>query len=759
MGSVGKKGGKVEVSEYTMSIHMGICAYGEGLQLIALRYGDKQFFRGALTDQQAVGVNDTELFGGIKKEGGAKGVFWWLPGKATQILPQVLASKFGLASNDCPGFRGLASVFFTGGRGVDASSGLSADMLNALRSDPANNRDGFYWAANNPYLRKLSARVRRPSIGLNPAYAMIRMPNDSQGNAQYASNPAHIIYECFTDTDWGMGESPAVINKDRFEQCAYTLYRESFGLAMMWTRQTTIDKFVGEVLNHVQGAVFVEPATGQHTMKLLRADYDYDSLPVIHPGNAILKAFRRKVWGEISNEVSVTYTNQETGKDATVVAHDLAGIAAQGGIISSGKNYYGVPSEPLAIMLAERDLAASVNPVATCEAVVTREFWNTVSSNVVRLHWPEYNIESIVFRVSEVTKDANTVELSLYEDIFGLDRANYLSPRETEWVNPSRPPSPASYYQVGTAPAFLMSAALGLNDPSELDYPEVMSSVTIGADSDDDVSYDLVSYVTDVNGTTTRASLGTRAFKGTWSILNGLVAEPVTLLASLPGLRGAEPVAGNFIMIGTGADEFTEIATVQQATGQGYFLNRGMLDTVPRAWPAGTRAFVIPASTDIADPTLRSAFEDTSYWFLTRTTAGSLKIEDAPQVNVALSERPYLPNRPANVKVNGVAFGPVAVAADTPVVVTWANRNRIMESTQAPKWTDGNVTGEVGQTTRVIVTKPDGKSLLSYGGLAGADLTIPRSAFGSFKSATLTVFAERDGLRSLQGASFPLVIA
>lgn len=726
MGS--KSGGKIEVFDYQMSMHVGICAAGDGLELLALKYGDKEIWRGQKSEPETLTIDKPDLFGGRKKEGGVGGHVWWLPGKVDQTIANALATRMGKTTATCPGFRGLASVFFTA----------------------AANVGGFWWGTNNPYLRAITARVRRPSVGLNPDIAMIRMPDDSQGNEQWASNAAHMIYECLTNTDWGMGESPTLINKQSFEDAAQTLYDEGFGLCMIWTRQSSIENFIGEILNHIQGALFVDPATGKHTLKLLRADYDVDALPVIDPSNAVLSSFKRKVWGEIANEVVVTYTNPESGKEATVTGQDLAGIAAEGGVISASQNYYGVISQPLAIQLAERDLAAMVNPIATCEATVTREFWNTVSSDVVVLSWPEYNIDRIVFRVSVTDKGPNTVTLNLYEDIFGLDHASYLEPGETEWVNPSQPPEPAIYYQVGTAPAFMTAAALGLNDPSELEYPEAMSAVTVGPDSDDDVSYDLVSHLTDVNGTVSRGSLGSRPFHGTWVLLNGLLAEATSLLPTLTGLRGRAPETGDFILIGTGPDEQTEIATVQAVDGDGWLINRGMLDTVPHDWAPGVRAFTIPAASPVSDETIRSAFEDVSYWFLTQTTQGKLPLEDAPQVNVTLSDRPYRPLRPANVKVNGVGFGTVDANAVPDISVTWANRNRTLESTQAMKWEENDVTGEAGQTTAIVVRDTVGNQIARYGGVTGTNYTFSRGPFNAYPRIVVAVEAERDGLRSLQ---------
>ncbi|RWP29871.1 phage tail protein [Mesorhizobium sp.] len=745
----GKADSKIEIHEYTMAIHMGICAYSEGLQLVALKYGDKEIWRGSLTEPETLAIEKRDLFGGLKKEGGVKGLAWWLPGKADQVMPETLAKKLGLTSATCPGFRGLASIFFTGTREI--LEPLVHAIAAPLRGTPANNRGGFYWGANNPYLRAVTARVRRPSIGLNPALALIRITNDSNGNQQWASNPAHMIYECLTNKLWGMGENPAVIDTATFEAGAQTFYNEGFGLNMIWTRQSEIGKFIGDILNHVQAAIYVSPTTGKHTLKLLRGDYDVEALPVIDPSNAKLSSFKRKAWGELSNEVVVTMTNSETGKQETVTAQDLAGIAAEGGIVSSSQNYYGVSHQALAIKLAERDLATMVNPIATCEATVSRAFWDTTANDVVKVSWPQFNIDEIVFRVSEVNKGENTVDLTLYEDIFGLDHASYLAPGETEWVNPSLPPTAATYYQLGTAPAFMTAAALSLSDPSYLVHPEVLSAVTVGADSDDDVGYDLVTNVTDVNGTTTREPIGSGAYRGTWAFLSGLNAEAETTLTELAGLRGAEPVAGSFVLIGTGADEHTEIATVQAVDATGYHFNRGMLDTIPRDWPIGTRAFVIPASALVVDSTVRSAFEDTSYWIQTRTTAGQLELEATPQVNVTLSERPYLPNRPGNVRVNGVGFGPVDASAATELTVTWANRNRILESTQAMKWTDADVAGEVGQTSKVVVNTEAGAPIVTYAGLAGTSKVIPLADLAGNTEVVITVKAERDGLQSLQG--------
>lgn len=751
---MGKSGTTAQVSKYYMSMHVGICASGAGLELLVLKFGDKVAWRGQMKRNQVTLIDEEELFGGEKKEGGVFGLMWWLNGHAKQVLPGPLFSRLGLTFGTSPGFRGLASVFLTGLRNdnTDGTDFLWPDFadLNGTIADEA----GFLQSANNPYLKSITARVRRAPEGLNPATALIQLPNDSADNEQWGANGAHIIFECMTNRDWGMGESFGAFNIGSFEQCAQTLYDEEFALNMIWTRQSKIENFIKEVLDHVQGAIFVDPATGKHTMKLLRAVDPEIELPLVSPDNARLTGFKMKAWGDIANEITVTWTNPETSKEETVTAQDLAAISMQGAQpASDSRNYYAIGSQATAISVAERDLAAVVHPIATCEAEVMKSFWRTVIYDVVELNWPEYGIESAFFRVGGVSagNSSNTVKLTLYEDVFSLDRASYLGGGGTEWVDPSLPPEPLVNYQVGTAPAFLTAAALGLVDPGDLVYPEVISNITVGPDSIDDVSYQLVGYVTNVSGTLVRQSLGERTLRGTWETDAPLDAEVSTLLSDFPGYLGNPPLEGQFILIGDGPDEETEIAVVRSVTGAGWLLDRGMLDTVPREWPIGTRLWAIPSDRVVADDTVRSAFATASYHFRTRTSIGLLPIADAPQVDIVLSERPHLPNRPANVKIEGTAFGTYDLGAGTSMTVTWARRNRIDESTQAFLWDDADMTPEVGQTTSLVLMEADRTPITTITGITGTSYELLKTSFSGNLDAIVRVVAVRDGMESLTG--------
>lgn len=763
MGS-GKGGGSVEVTKHYLSMFWGICTYGRGIELLEVKFGDKSAWKGRVRMNGEVAIEKPDLFGGKRKEGGVRGIMTWLNGNANQTIPEKLARLWGKTSATAPGYRGIASIFLTGvprasDYEVDEQGqpiGVPPDILefvNAVASDDDLGR-GFVVCANNPYLKTISARCRRPPEGLNPSIALIRVKDGADGTQHFAANAAHIIFEAMTNVDWGMGENYGMFNIASFEQCAQTLYNEKMGLNILWNRQSKIEDFIKIIVDHIQGAVFVDPATGKHTMKLMRADYEIGSLKTVSPSNAKLSGFKTKIWGDITNEVVVTWTNPETGKEETVTVQDLAGIAAQGGITSTSRNYHGFADQQTAFRAGERDLSAIAYPLASCQAEVTKEFWDAVVHDCVILNWPRHGIQSAVFRVVEVSRGSKsrTVTLTLMEDVFSLARSEYSEVVDTEWTNPSTAPQPLVNTHLGTAPAFMTVRALGLDDIGDLQYPEVIAAVGATADSWDDIEYELVGYTTTVTGAIKMESLGVRSLVGLVTTTHPLAAEGTSVLSIKSGYLGSLPTVGDFLMIGSGPDDTQEIAVVNAVSGSNYTLARGMLDTTPKNWIAGTRIMVVPVNSPTADVQRRSAFEEVDYHLRTVTSAGILPIYNAPRQTIVLSERPHLPNRPANVTVGGVAFGTFDLRNRASVEVRWANRNRLTEATQAPMWHDAPASLEPGQTTKITVLRAGDRSVISTtANLTGNAFTLARGAFGGQTDTIVRVTAVRDDLESLQG--------
>jgi hypothetical protein len=966
MGKGGKP--KIEVTQYYMSEHLGVCV-GPPDALLQVKIKEKQAWVGEATELSAETISQSELFGGIKKEGGAVGTMTWLPGEADQVLHDELAQKLGRADGqDCPGFRGLASLFFTGSNGR-----------------------GFYWTANAPYLPGVWATVRRilkrsdgseqwypekarilsgyvivedstdidvsgdqfeqtlgvagdpidfdmpgfpgsvppagsmvvivvssgrypldtgsfhaapegyepltdlytaesiladaavrayykfmgdtPDTSFTPAevedtgarnaYLILvledvdpavfasevveesgvgpatyhpadivigddaievgdiggtaglnhyvfwsmallsasgaqalpivvggqvtgggasesagnlveyrEVETDSSSGTRHARsmalwgepvelvtgddmNPAHIIRECLTDTMYGMGTPAAALDDDSFTDAADTLYAEGFGLSILWTRQISVQDFIQEVLDHIQAVLFTDPATGLLTLKLIRGDYEAASLPELTPDNCAVMQFSRKLWGEITNEVVVTWTNPENEQEETVTAQDLASIAMQGGVVSDSRNYYGVRNASLAQSLAWRDLRSAGQPLASVEVEADRTFWTQRPGGVVKLTWPEYALSEIVFRIVSIDygKPGDmTIKMSLVEDVFGLDIGTYEDPPATEWEDPSAAPEPMEFVDIFTLPyMFAVNSTVGdfIDSP---DYPEVVAGVLASTSETDTYEYELWDEVTLSNSDLEWQRLASNNVIGRATLAAPLDAEVLSEGVLFSGLVGdTVPTAGGFAIIGDEGEEGNEIAMIDADNGEVYGVDlvRGVLDTIPRAWPAGTPVWFLDESTVFEDPLVRAAAEEVSYKLLSRTSQGLLTLAEADLESHTLTERPWLPSRPANVVAYGEAWSSEAEPIDARlrpdpwISTSWANRNRLTEDSVVLAWDDANVTPETGQTTRIDVCDNLGNVIASHDGLSGTSFDVPDASFGSEDIVELRFYADR----------------
>lgn len=736
---------KQAVVNYYMSLHFGIACGADRLR--ALYANDKEMWSGDISTETAIPINKPDLFGGIKKEGGVVGTAHFLPGGPDQVMPEHLAARLGRTSATCPGYRGIASIFFHGGS-------YSADPF---AETPTYNAGGFQWSSNNPIIAQtIEAKLTRAPKGLDPDLALI---GDD-------ANPAHMIYECLTNTDWGLGSPGVLIDTASFIAAAETLYDENFGLSMIWTKQASIESFIGEILDHVQGAFYTDPRTGLYTIKLFRDDYDAGSLRKITPDNAKLVSFSRKMWGETVNEIAVSWTNPENEESETVTAQNLALIEKQGAPAPATRDYYGIRNRGLAQRVAERDLRTSSAPLAIAEYELDRSAWNLLPGEVVELEgWPEDDdVNGLIMRVTTVdygTIGQPVIRATFLEDVFSLERPGEGDGSDTNWTPPGEPPAPMAEVEIVTLPQFMVSSSNFGAFNRELVYPEVIAAILAHQPGYDTATYELLSEQPIATGETGFRTAGTkatidRALTGTTLPLE---AQSVLTVESTGGVL-LGPQVGGFAFIGTGGDEAMEVALIESYDGTQWTLQRGVLDTVPQAWAIGTPIwYVSPGKRFTDDQEIRSAGESPDYKLLSRTSMGVLAEADAPVETGTLTARPHLPLRPANVKINGNAWGSFSGAGVTDFVVTWATRNRLFEDGQVVRWTAGAVGPEYTQGTVLTVYDQDDNMVFEQPNIwTETEWTLPKAWFARYSAITVKVTSRRTDLDldSLQGHSITI---
>jgi hypothetical protein len=242
---------------------------------------------------------------------------------------------------------------------------------------------------------------------------------------------------------------------------------------MLQDRATTARDLVLEIVRHIDGVMYVEPATELPTIRLIRYDYDPETIPVLDADSRTEKSFARPSWGDLKNSVRVGYVSRDAGFiEKTAVAQDLAGIEVQTGEVSLQElTLRGLSNPTTAQQAAARALAALAYPLATITIEADRSAWAFRPGGVSKLVWDPLGIDGMVCRVVRVDTgrfDSGKIEIEAMEDISAVDWTAYSAPPASGWEGPS-----------GEVPALTDQMALAASCEAVKDYGSLGADVQL----------------------------------------------------------------------------------------------------------------------------------------------------------------------------------------------------------------------------------------------------------------------------------------
>ena len=177
-----RKASSQKVTTYSVGMHLVLCNSPiDSITRVDVK--EKVLISTPITTTTDVTVDASELLGGLSREGGIKGVMSFLFGYPSQAVNPYLSSVLG----NIPAYRGVVSV-----------------ILNHV------------YIGTSYYLntwRFLCTRVNQREKGAaqwQSAYASPYSPYSVLINA------VHVIRECLTDTEWGLGIAEYNISEDSF---------------------------------------------------------------------------------------------------------------------------------------------------------------------------------------------------------------------------------------------------------------------------------------------------------------------------------------------------------------------------------------------------------------------------------------------------------------------------------------------------------------------------------------------------------------
>jgi Putative phage tail protein len=342
------------------------------------------------------------------------------------------------------------------------------------------------WYTGAPYSYYASYRVTNDVTTLPDAGPFI-------GTIK-AMNPAHIIYECLTNREWGRGRPRAQLNDLSFTVAAQTLFNEGFGLCMRWVRRDSIESFVQQVLDHIGGVLYTDRRTAQLTLKLIRNDYTFANLPVFDTSSGILEIRADDVAANstVINEIQITYRDPISDKERIVKVRNLASMQASGGLFNSVKRtYIGLPTADLATRVAQRDLKATGISLRRFTLVCDRRAYNVSPGSVIRIRDAVRSIPDMAVRVGRVEDGTHLdgkITLTVMQDVFSTPSTSFMGTEPPRWVPPSNLPC-VGRHAVFEMPYFALARTMAAPDFALVDETSAYFGVALEQGSPRNASY------------------------------------------------------------------------------------------------------------------------------------------------------------------------------------------------------------------------------------------------------------------------------
>lgn len=649
--------------------------------------------------------DDEDMFGGDEKEGGVSGTMRFYCGADTQPASGYLASLIG---ESAPAYRGLCHAVM----------------------------EKMYLGTSH-YIKPISFVVSSYPNQLGVADGKHKIGDDA--------NPICFIYEILVNAVWGVGLSGTDVDLPQWRAVAEKVHGEGYGVSLLYNGASSAKEVIEDILRHIDGVMYSDPETGLIAVRLARADYDVESIPVYGPEDFIGGInFARPSWMDTKNTVKASYVDREADYTTAVVSQqDLANVHQRGGeVVVEDLDFTGFSSYDPAALAVARALKTLSYPLARLSGSLTRRAWAIKPADVFVLHWPELGIESVVMRVNSVRYGGirdNTVSIEAVEDIFSISDVAYVQPPPSGWVNPLVPPVPMAVQAAAEMPYGM--------EPSEGSIIGTFGARMGGLDEGYKVLSDRAAPFNDFQE---------RAL--------------VTVFTPVATLSNDYPVGGAFDAIGfqfdglrgrpdSGSLEFARVVSGAGEEWIGYEglqgnmvtrVYRGVFDTVPLDHNAGATVYFATAGYGREnDGSPYTGGETVHVRLLPFNPRGTLPEGEAALVVVPTSNRGSRPYPPGRIRVDGVhplEAGPI----EGTFAVSWAHRNRLHPTMLTQD--DLSVDPEPG-TAYTVYAYAAGGALLAAGSgnMTSASVTLAYEG-----TVRIEVESERDGLKSLNRQVFEI---
>lgn len=672
--------------EYNGTVHSGIGLAMDELYRIDI--GDKAAWVGSIKQNGSIFIDQYNLFGGKKGEGGVRGTLDVLFGGETQGQNAKLTRYLG---NKIPAFRGTVTTVFSG-------------MLAAMNWYPKT--WNFYyrriksgWPDNTPFYPE--------TIEISLANGQIK-----------AMNPAHILYESYISNTWGAGIPRAMMDDDAYKQVADTLYAEGFGLCFEWKATDDLKKLREYVCNHIDAVLGTDPKTGKNTIRLIRDDYAVEDLPVFDEDSGLLEIkLQTSNNTDVPSQIIVKFNDAITFQERTAYATNPAVAQGQIGRNTETNEYLGIPIGELATRVAYRDLKAKTSGIKSATIKLDRRAYDIINGQPFRIK-TKYRANNIDLVVRATKRKENfltdgSITMEVVQDVFSTPKVAFMPIPDAPNRPEPQPPVPVIYSRVLEATYRDLVLTLDPANLEKIDSNSGFIYAVAQSPANQCYSYDIVSRVKGA------ANFSEADDTGAWCA-TALIASDIGYTDTIIPIQDGQLLED--VEIGSAAlidDEIVRIDGLDLANNQ-LTIGRGCVDTVPTKHAKGAMIWFIDSS-ETTDGVEYSYNNNVEIKLLPNTFRERLEQSQAETKAITVQARQGRPYPPGNLKINGIAY-PEKVNATT-LNITWSGRNRLLQADKLIDTTANGTGEEIGTTYNLKILRENGSLMHQATGITQQNYT------------------------------------
>lgn len=637
---------------YYLGIQMAFCE-GPVDELLEIVIGDDSVVSGNFEHGDQIAIDASDLFGGEELgQGGVTGIVEFFSGTDDQ-LPSTYLSAFQKAppsTGDTPAYRNTCYI---------------APLLAPI------------YLGTSPQIRAWGAVLRRTPNGIS--LTMDRhIVNDGD------ANPACVVYEYLTNTDWGRRIDPSEVDVANLVTAGNTLFSEGNGFSMVLDRPEEVGEMLKRLTAQTNSIVFQNRTTGKWQMRLVRDDYVLSSTPILNRTNTLaVTGLKIATWEGTVNQVATPFTDRaDNWKISSGFAQDMANSLIVGRVNATEIRYPGVKDADLASKLAWRELQLLARPFLSGDWIVNRTLYDVLPGDVVRVTREQLGLEEVPMRVrsvedSELTDGA--IRLSLVQESFAIIAPSFAPPPETQWVPPA---DEFVAFPADEQLAFEAPRAFTVRDPDSSGVAAVDRVWASARRQGNAVQFRI--RVRHDAGTPTGDFEDFGAIPAFCRIgeLSGSLAAgsayPLSSLTIMPSpdtqsaLETFFPDVADLVELGTElltlcmVDEEFFLVTSAQTSGANVQLNgvyRGVLDSVQAAHASGAPVYLLFLGGGLGTGSV-PAGDNVEVKLLPQSSSDLLDEADATTISFTMADRTRRPYAPASFALNGTTLDTTNVDLD-----------------------------------------------------------------------------------------------